>query len=88
MAKQDEWTRITLRIPPELHEKLTEAARTSSMNAEIIRRLEYTIEVDRQNQEIGVEYEERTPEEEEAIKRIIHASINSIAGVLKPNRRR
>ncbi|WP_448953079.1 toxin-antitoxin system HicB family antitoxin [Labrys neptuniae] len=42
MAKQDEWARITLRIPPELHAKLMEAAKATSMNAEIISRLEQT----------------------------------------------
>lgn len=42
MDKDDRYTRITLRIPRELHSRLTEAAdRTSkSLNAEIIGRLE------------------------------------------------
>ncbi|WP_319499344.1 toxin-antitoxin system HicB family antitoxin [uncultured Cohaesibacter sp.] len=40
MAKQDTWARITLRIPPELHKKLTKAAAEKSLNAEIISRLE------------------------------------------------
>ncbi|MBD3643537.1 Arc family DNA-binding protein [Alcanivorax sp.] len=42
MDKDDRYTRITLRIPRELHSKLTdEAERTSkSLNAEIIGRLE------------------------------------------------
>ena len=40
MAKQDTWTRVTLRIPQELHAKLTDAAAEKSLNAEIIARLE------------------------------------------------
>ena len=46
----DGYTRITLRIPEELHAKLTaEAARTSkSMNAEIIHRLEQSFRTDLQ----------------------------------------
>ena len=39
MAKQDEWTRLTLRLPPELHERLVEAAKTSSMNAVVVNAL-------------------------------------------------
>ena len=40
MAKQDEWKRITLRIPPDLHERLTAAAESASLNAMIIDALE------------------------------------------------
>lgn len=42
MAKQDGYTRITLRIPTELHEHLAASAEktSKSMNAEIIARLE------------------------------------------------
>ena len=40
MAKQDEWKRITLRIPPDLHERLTAAAESASLNAMIIEALE------------------------------------------------
>lgn len=39
MAKQDTWTRITLRLPPDLHQLLTEAAGANSLNAEIVDRL-------------------------------------------------
>jgi len=41
MAKQDDWVRITVRIPPELHEKLLHAGvlENRSLNAEIIERL-------------------------------------------------
>lgn len=39
MAKQDDWIRITLRLPGDLHERLVEAAASSSMNAEIVERL-------------------------------------------------
>ena len=40
--EEDDYTRITLRIPKELHQKLTEAAKSSSksMNAEIVARLD------------------------------------------------
>jgi len=44
MGKQDDFIRITLRLPPELHRQLQEAARTSSLNAEIIKRLEESFE--------------------------------------------
>lgn len=41
MAKQDDFVRITLRLPPELHGELTQAAgAVKSLNAEIIERLE------------------------------------------------
>lgn len=39
MAKQDDWIRITLRLPSDLHSKLSDAAENSSMNAEIVERL-------------------------------------------------
>lgn len=44
MARQDEWVRITLRLPREVHEKLTGALDDTnrSMNAEIVARLEET----------------------------------------------
>lgn len=42
MAKQDDWVRLTVRIPPELHDKLQTAVTVgpNSMNAEIIARLD------------------------------------------------
>lgn len=40
MAKQDDWIRITLRLPSDLHSKLVDAASNSSMNAEIVARLD------------------------------------------------
>lgn len=43
MAKQDDWKRITLRIPPDLYDRIAEAAGASSVNAEIIARLEATL---------------------------------------------
>ncbi|WP_417786763.1 Arc family DNA-binding protein [Stutzerimonas xanthomarina] len=44
MEKDDRYTRITLRIPKDLHSKLSDAAdeTSKSMNAEIIARLEST----------------------------------------------
>lgn len=53
MATQDDWHRITLRIPSELHEKLKEAATLSSVNAEIITRLEASF---RSEAEIALPY--------------------------------
>lgn len=45
MAEEDDFVRITLRLPRELHESLVEsAAKKRSMNAEIIDRLEYSFE--------------------------------------------
>lgn len=45
MADDDDFVRITLRIPKPLHEQLNEAAaRKRSMNAEIIARLETSFE--------------------------------------------
>lgn len=44
MDKDDRYTRITLRIPKDLHEQLSEAAdlTSKSMNAEIVARLQST----------------------------------------------
>lgn len=39
MAKQDDWARITLRLPADLHAKLVAAAATASLNNEIVDRL-------------------------------------------------
>lgn len=46
MEKDDRYTRITLRIPKDLHERLSNAAddTSKSMNAEIIARLEESFE--------------------------------------------
>ncbi|MDH2244898.1 Arc family DNA-binding protein [Pseudomonas sp. GD03855] len=46
MDKDDRYTRITLRIPKDLHSKLSDAAdeTSKSMNAEIIARLEESFE--------------------------------------------
>lgn len=43
MAKQDEFIRITLRLPPALHARLTKIAGAKSLNAEIVSRLEESI---------------------------------------------
>ena len=42
-AKQDEWKRITLRLPPELYDALWSRARIGSLNAEIVSRLEASV---------------------------------------------
>lgn len=44
MVKYDEFVRITLRLPPELHGKLLEVKNLQSLNAEIINRLEQSFE--------------------------------------------
>lgn len=43
MAKQDEWSRITLRLPAEIHSQLTDGAGAKSLNAEIVDRLEKSL---------------------------------------------
>ncbi len=40
MAKQDEWKRITLRIPPDLHARVAAAAESVSLNGLIVEVLE------------------------------------------------
>lgn len=44
MAKQDDWLRITLRIPPDLHENLVGNLRGQSLNADIVARLWQSLE--------------------------------------------
>lgn len=46
MAKQDDFVRITLRLPPDLHADLEHYAVDNSLNAEIIRRLRTTVQFD------------------------------------------
>lgn len=45
MAKQDDWVRLTVRMPPDLYERLQAivASGPLSMNAEIVARLERTL---------------------------------------------
>jgi len=43
MAKQDNWPKFTLRLPPDLHRHLSEVAGAKSLNAEIVDRLQSTI---------------------------------------------
>ena len=43
MAKQDDWSRITLRLPSEIHTKLADSAGAKSLNAEIVDRLERSL---------------------------------------------
>jgi hypothetical protein len=44
MAKQDDWVRLTVRMPPELYARLQQAVAEgpNSMNAEVVTRLEST----------------------------------------------
>lgn len=57
MAKQDTWKRITLRIPEDLHQRLADAARSNSLNAEIIRRLEFSFPEEQTEDEAAAAYE-------------------------------
>lgn len=52
--------RITLRIPGDLHAKLVDAAASSSMNAEIIGRLEASFELDARDLNIEARIERLT----------------------------
>jgi hypothetical protein len=60
MAKQDEFVRITLRLPPDLHEKLAAAAGSRSMNAEIVARIQHSFA---ENERV-TQYEQRLLESE------------------------
>ncbi|MEM8823169.1 MAG: hypothetical protein AAGF30_06125 [Pseudomonadota bacterium] len=40
MAKQDDWIRITLRLPQELHARISSSGGASSLNATIVQALE------------------------------------------------
>lgn len=46
MAKQDDWARITLRLPPDVYEQLMAAVANSpvSLNAEIVSRLQASLD--------------------------------------------
>lgn len=48
MANQDDWIRINFRLPPDLHKalKTASAENKTSMNAEVIQRLEQSIHLD------------------------------------------
>jgi hypothetical protein len=48
MAKQDDYARYTIRVPADLYQRLQEAAGEASINAEIIRRLELSFQLDQQ----------------------------------------
>lgn len=53
MAKQDDWKRITLRIPPELYDRIAESAGASSVNAAIIHRLNQSFHLSAPTKEIS-----------------------------------
>lgn len=46
MAKQDDWVRLTVRMPPELYARLQQAVADgpNSMNAEVVARLQQSLE--------------------------------------------
>ncbi len=56
MATQDDYQRITVRLPPDIHEKLTQAANSSakSVNAEIVSRLEASFEAEARTPESDI----------------------------------
>lgn len=55
MAKQDDYVRITLRLPPDLHEALLKHAASKSLNAEIVERLSKSMsEFDHEKYEEGL----------------------------------
>jgi len=94
MARQDDYSRITLRLPPELHEKVRKAAGERSLNAEIITRLERTFEEDdtvaghevrledleRRMDEMNDEYDARFDKVENRVWRLLEH-----AGLYDPN---
>ncbi len=46
MAKQDDWQKITLRMPSDLHRRLVDATGANSLNAEIVERLRKSLDGD------------------------------------------
>ena len=48
MAKQDDWVRLTVRLPPDVHARLSDAVAVgaNSMNAEIVERLQFSFTID------------------------------------------
>lgn len=60
MAKQDDWVRLTVRLPPDVYARLNEivAAGPNSMNAEIVARLEASLE-GRSNNELNLSHGQR-----------------------------
>lgn len=60
MAKQDDWVRLTVRLPPEVYARLTETVATgpNSMNAEIVSRLEFSFSAEEAKKREAVEFEE------------------------------
>jgi hypothetical protein len=77
MARQDDYIRITLRIPAALHVRLLETCeRTNrSMNAEIITRLERSL--DDQDALVAIEQED----DDEGLEELIDKVIGSIANL-------
>lgn len=83
MAKQDDWVRITLRLPPDLYERVTRVADMSSVNTEIIKALEKVFPPYPSDEELAetIEYllkslnKTRTP----AIKKDLHDALKDFA---------
>lgn len=80
MAKQDDWKRITLRIPPDLYDRIAEAAGAASVNAEIVRRLEESLSLSPSSSE---EWWEVVPPEHRAyIQKRMQAQTDMIVSAL------
>jgi hypothetical protein len=54
MAKQDDYTRYTIRVPSDLYGRLQRAAGDASVNAEIIRRLDESFDQENRHSELMV----------------------------------
>ncbi|PHS03814.1 MAG: hypothetical protein COA78_17230 [Blastopirellula sp.] len=67
MAKQDDYTRYTIRVPSPLYQALKREAGHRSVNAEIIERLQETVRQDRLLPE-GLGYGDMVGQYEEAVR--------------------
>jgi hypothetical protein len=78
--------KYVLRMPEGLRDRIKMFAERNnrSMNAEIIHHIEFSMETERQNREIGVEYGMRTPEEDAALTKIMEETFAKMKLVLKP----
>lgn len=57
MAKQDDWVRLTIRIPKDLHERVIRGSVLSSVNTEIIRSIERQFPPEPSNEELADDIE-------------------------------
>jgi transcriptional regulator with XRE-family HTH domain len=83
-VEEDRYTRITLRIPKELHEKLaaTAAESSKSMNAEIVARLSSTLASENSiTTDFIADSEEHTIRIEAAVKKLVAEILNTQAQI-------